>query len=242
MHNIKINNIYTDLAIELNTNNNQDIVRNNINGNNYVTIRFNDITDYSESKKVENIMINELNNILKKNKISANSSCFVIGLGNINSTPDSLGPKVIENIIVTSHLKKMNALENGFREVSTFIPSVTSKTGIETSDLISSIVKKIKPDFIIVIDALKASKKDNLNKIIQISDAGINPGSGIGNNRKKINKKNMKVPVISIGVPTVINIDNLIVCNIDIDSFIEKISISISNSINRCLHKNVENL
>ena len=108
MHNIKINNIYTDLAIELNTNNNQDIVRNNINGNNYVTIRFNDITDYSESKKVENIMINELNNILKKNKISAHSSCFVIGLGNINSTPDSLGPKVIENIIVTSHLKKMN--------------------------------------------------------------------------------------------------------------------------------------
>ena len=192
MHNIKINNIYTDLAIELNTNSNQDIVRNNINGNNYVTIRFNDITDYIESKKVENIMINELNNILKKNKISANSSCFVIGLGNINSTPDSLGPKVIENIIV--------------------------------------------------IDALKASKKDNLNKIIQISDAGINPGSGIGNNRKKINKKNMKVPVISIGVPTVINIDNLIVCNIDIDFFIEKISISISNSINRCLHKNVENL
>lgn len=240
MNRINLETVYTDIAIE--KSNKYNKTRINIDGYNYITIRFNDITDYNENKKIENKLIKNLNYILKENNIKDDDYGLIVGLGNINSTPDSLGPKVIENIIVTSHLFDLNVVEKGFRKISTFIPSVTSVTGIETYNLIKSIVKEIKPDFLIVIDSLKASKEDNLNKIIQLTDKGINPGSGIKNNRKEISKNNMNIPVICIGVPTVININDLIVCNINIDFFIDKISLLISNSINRCMHENVKNI
>ena len=240
MNRINLETVYTDIAIE--KSNKYNKTRINIDGYNYITIRFNDITDYNENKKIENKLIKNLNYILKENNIKDDDYGLIVGLGNINSTPDSLGPKVIENIIVTSHLFDLNVVEKGFRKISTFIPSVTSVTGIETYNLIKSIVKEVKPDFLIVIDSLKASKEDNLNKIIQITDKGISPGSGIKNNRKEISKNNMNIPVICIGVPTVININDLIVCNVNIDFFIDKISLLISNSINRCMHENVKNI
>lgn len=173
---------------------------------NYITIEFDDITDHINQKKVEEVLISEIRKILELKNIKDTDDVLVIGLGNDKSTPDSLGPLVIKNILVTRHLFEMGInVEEGFRCVSAFKTGVTGETGIETSDIILSVVQKIKPSFIIVIDALKASNINKLNKTIQISDSGISPGSGIGNSRKEISFETLKIPVISIGVPTVVS-------------------------------------
>ena len=176
----------------------------------------------------------------------------MVGLGNPKSTPDSLGPKTIENILVTRHLKILNVLDNNYSSVSTFKPSVIADTGIESINLIKGIIKDIKATKVIVIDALKASKTERLVKTIQITNKGINPGSGINNNRGEISKKTMNTEVVSIGVPTVVDIktilksilkeevtleNNLILTPTDIDFQIEKLSELLSQSINKTLHK-----
>ena len=206
-------NIRTDLAIEKIKDNN--LIEEEIDNikistiktdKEYITIEFKDITDYNNSKKLEKIFITKLRKILKENNIKENSTCLVIGLGNEKSTPDSLGPLTINNIIVTNHFYQLGIdVEEGFRSVAAIKPNVMGQTGIETSDMIEAIVNKIKPDFILVIDSLKASKVDRLNKTVQITDSGINPGSGIGNNRKEISKEILGIPVIAIGVPTVVD-------------------------------------
>ena len=130
-------------------------------------------------------------------------SCLVVGLGNELSTPDALGPNVSDKILVTKYLFELGEVESGYRDVSAFKPSVTGVTGIETCDFIKGVVDVVKPDFIIVIDALAASAISRLNKTIQITDTGISPGSGIGNYRKSLDEETFNIPVISIGVPTV---------------------------------------
>lgn len=172
---------------------------------NYITIEFNDITDSDNNKNVEKVLITEIKKMLKSMNIKENASCLIIGLGNSKSTPDSLGPLVINNIIVTNHLFLLNELDDNFRRVSAFIPGVTGQTGIETSDIIFSIVKKIKPDFIITIDALASQSIERVNKTIQMTDTGIHPGSGIGNKRKEISFHTIGIPVLAIGVPTVVD-------------------------------------
>jgi len=171
---------------------------------NYITISFKDITDYNNKEKVKEIFSNELNSLLNKLNLF-NKSCLIIGLGNIKSTPDSLGPLSIDNIIVTKHLYDLGELEDGFNIVSSFIPGVTGSTGIETSDLIKELINTVKPDYLIVIDSLASSSIDRVNKTIQITDTGIHPGSGVGNSRKEISKNVLKIPVIAIGVPTVVD-------------------------------------
>lgn len=172
----------------------------------YITIEFDDVTDYNSGILLEKALTKELKKLMKKQKISDNSSCMVIGLGNEKSTPDSLGPLSINDIIVTSHFFMLGInVEEGFRCVSAFNPGVMGQTGIETSDIIYSLVKEIKPDFLIVIDALKASNILRVNRTLQITDAGINPGSGIGNTRKEISKDILGIPVIAVGIPTVVD-------------------------------------
>ncbi len=178
---------------------------------NYITIEFNDITDYNNSKKVEKVFINELKKILKIHNIKDNDTCLVVGLGNEKSTPDSLGPLVINNIIVTNHFFKMGInVEEGFRSVCAVSPGVMGSTGIETSTQIKAIVDEVKPDFLIVIDSLKGTSTNRINKTIQITDSGISPGSGIGNNRKEISKDTINVPVIAVGIPTVVDIVTIV--------------------------------
>ena len=112
---------------------------------------------------------------------------------------------VIDNILVTRHLFELNAdVKEGIRKVSAIIPGVMGNTGIETIDIIKGIVDNVKPKFIIVIDSLCASSIERLNKTIQLTDTGIHPGSGIGNMRKEISKDTLGIPVIVIGVPTVV--------------------------------------
>lgn len=219
--------IRTDLAIETIENNNdlkgvkQDIYSindikvtnvklendNNLykKAGNYITIEFNDITDSDNRKNVEKVLKSEIKKILNIMNIKNTDSCLIIGLGNDKSTPDSLGPLTINNILVTNHLYLLHQLDSSFRRVSAINPGVTGQTGIETCDIILSIVNSIKPDFIITIDALASQSIDRVNKTIQMTDTGIHPGSGIGNKRKEISIDTIGIPVLSIGVPTVVD-------------------------------------
>ena len=174
---------------------------------NYITIEFDDITDSSNRKKVEDVFSLELKKIIK----NIDGSILVVGLGNEGSTPDSLGPKVIKNILVTRYLFVLGEqVEEGIREVSAISPGVMADTGIETVDIISSVVSKINPSLVIAVDALAASSIERINKSIQITDTGIHPGSGIGNMRKEISMETLGVPVIAIGVPTVVESSTIV--------------------------------
>lgn len=135
---------------------------------------------------------------------------MIIGLGNIKSTPDSLGPKVIEGITITRHLYLLDALDSDYRVISAFIPGVSGSTGIETSDLIKDAINSVKPDFIIVIDALASSSIERINKTIQITNTGISPGSGVGNSRKELSIDTLGVPVIALGIPTVVDLATIV--------------------------------
>lgn len=203
-------NIRTDLVIEDNKliHNEENIggiiVNTTKKDGNYITISFEDITDSNNFRKVSIEVIKNLKKILKLNNISEDDSCLIIGLGNILSTPDSLGVKTLDDIIVTGHLYELGRVSDGMRKVSCFAPGVMGNTGIESSKVILSLIKEIKPDFVIAIDALASRSIDRVNKTIQITDTGIHPGSGIGNNRVEISNKTMNIPVIAIGVPTVV--------------------------------------
>ncbi len=171
----------------------------------YKTISFKDITDKTNYKKVEDLFIKTLKKMLEENNIKEKDTVLIIGLGNDKSTPDALGPKVVDNILVTRYLFALGEVEEEYRNVSSFKPNVTGTTGIETKDLVSSIVNTVLPDFIIIIDALASSSIDRLNKTIQITNTGIEPGSGVGNTRDEISKETINVPVIVIGVPTIVD-------------------------------------
>ena len=145
-------------------------------------------------QKVANLFSQEFSQFLQQMGIKQDASCLVVGLGNWHVTPDALGPKVCENLLVTRHLYKLQpeSVEEGYRPVSAIAPGVMGLTGIETSDIILGIVEKSKPDFVIAIDALAARAIERVNSTIQISDTGIS-------------KETLGIPVIAIGVPTVVD-------------------------------------
>ena len=172
---------------------------------NYITIEFDDVTDTTNYNKVKDVVKMELNSLMGKMNIKDSDTCLFIGLGNVKSTPDSLGPKVSKDIIVTKHIYDLGELDSKYRVVSVISPGVSATTGIETSDIVDSIVKRVKPNFIIAVDALASGSVDRVNKTIQMTDTGIHPGSGIGNARKEISKDTIGIPVIAIGVPTVVD-------------------------------------
>lgn len=194
----------------------------------YVTIYFNDVTDYENRKEVELVLFEELKRLINKYSLNG-KKVLVVGLGNSNSTPDSLGPKVLENIIVTRHLFKMNEIDvaENFSEVSVLEPGVYATTGIESFDILDAIIKRIDVDYVIAIDSLAASSVEKINKVIQMTTAGIEPGSGIGNNRSEISSRTLKVPVIAIGVPTVV--DAVTIVNDTLRFLKKKISYNIMN-------------
>lgn len=223
----------------------------------YVSIRFDDVTDYQIKEKIIDILSFELKRIVENKKL-IKKPVLVVGLGNNDSTPDSLGPKTLKNIITTRHISVVANLDDNFTVVSKIAPSVFANTGIETYDILKGIIKRIRPTYIIVIDALSSKNLNNLNKVIQITDSGIEPGSGVGNNRKELSKKTLGVEVISIGVPTVVNLhtivkdilneydlnkvlsnkkENYMVTPKEIDFVIEQFSIVLSKAINNMLHK-----
>lgn len=195
----------------------------------YITISFDDVTDISNQKKVETVLVSQIKDFLTYMNILDSDKCLIVGLGNINSTPDSLGPKVADSVIVTKHLFDLDGIDvlDGYRNVSSFKPSVLALTGIETKDSISGIIKETKPDFVVIIDALASSSIDRVNKTIQLTDAGIFPGSGVGNSRGELSFKTLGVPVIAIGVPTVV--DAVTIVSDTINYLMKKFSYSKKN-------------
>lgn len=173
---------------------------------NYITIDIPEFTAY-DGELMDNVS-KVLGKTLKKLlKVSPSDMVLVVGLGNIGVTPDALGPKVVEKIMVTRHLKEVipDSIDDIVVPVSAISPGVLGITGIETGEIIKSIVDKIKPDLVICIDALASRKTERVNRTIQISDTGISPGAGVGNHRVKINKESLGVSVVAIGVPTVVH-------------------------------------
>lgn len=172
----------------------------------YRTISFQDITDKDQYKVVEDVFIDVFKNFLTNCNIKEQDSALIVGLGNEHSTPDALGPKALDQILVTRHLFQLGDVENGYRETSAFTPDVTGTTGIETGQLIKSAIDVVKPQFLIVIDALKATNIERVTKTIQMSNTGIIPGSGVGNNREELSYESLGIPVIVIGVPTIVDL------------------------------------
>ena len=134
-------------------------------------------------------------------------SILVVGLGNREVTPDALGPKVVEHLCITRHIRLANLptfLKKEY-DISGIVPGVMAQTGMETYEIVKGIVEETHPSAVLVIDALAARSTKRLNTTIQISDAGIHPGSGVGNHRKALTQETLGVPTISIGVPMVID-------------------------------------
>lgn len=172
----------------------------------YYTIDLSDL-DIHDTKTLDNIeyvFATTLRDLLKEEQL-LNKKAFVVGLGNSNVTPDAIGPTTLDNIVVTRHLENMNMLSDGFSNVCAMAPGVMGSTGIETYDIIESILPKIDVDYIIVVDALATNSIKRINKTIQLTNTGIKPGAGIGNKRKELSKKTLGIPVIAIGVPTVVD-------------------------------------
>lgn len=173
---------------------------------NYITLEVSRLkeNDIDLMEDVSRALAKELITLVK---IKDNSIILVVGLGNWNITPDALGPKVIEKILVTRHMTEFlpEQIDEGVRAVCALSPGVLGITGIETSEIILGVVNRVNPDLVIVIDALASRKLERVNTTIQIADTGINPGSGVGNNRKELSEESLGVPVIAIGVPTVVD-------------------------------------
>lgn len=175
----------------------------------YITMEAPNLTAPDETYQME--IAKEMAKHLKEmiNTHKKEYTVLVVGLGNREVTPDALGPLVVEELFVTRHLVKefgkFVMKNHSLNLVSAIAPGVMAQTGMETSEIVKGIVSEIHPDFIIAIDALAARNTKRLNRTIQLADTGINPGSGVGNHRNGITKESMGVPVIAIGVPTVVD-------------------------------------
>lgn len=187
----------------------------------YITISFDDITDKTNYENVLKVLIKELKRILKLTKIKKNDKVLIIGLGNNKSTPDSLGYEVLKNIVVTRHLYLLDEVLE-YRNVSILEPNVFGNTGIESKDIILGVIKETNPDFLIVVDSLASLGVERIQKTIQITNTGISPGSGIGNKRMEISKNTINIPVIAIGVPTVVS--SIVIVNDTLKFLMKKIS------------------
>lgn len=150
---------------------------------------------------------------------------FVVGLGNRDITPDAIGVQTAEKVLATRHLRdELDSEEEEFltslRRVSTFAGGVMGQTGIETAEIVKAVCSEIKPSAVIAVDALACSDVNRLGTTIQISDSGISPGSGVSNTRRELSQTNLGVPVIAVGVPTVVDMHTIVrsLAGVEIDS------------------------
>mgnify|MGYP004504239371 FL=1 len=191
---------------------------------NYITLDVKKIKllDDERIQKVAEVLSEELKGIIIKH-VEENDAILVVGLGNRYVTPDALGPKVIPEIEVTIHILEYmpSAMPKDTRPVSAISPGVLGITGIETMEILKGIVDNIKPKMLIVIDALASRSIERISSSIQIADTGIVPGAGVNNTRKEISKNTLGIPVIAIGIPTVVDLASI--TNECIDLFIESL-------------------
>ena len=175
-----------------------------------------------EIQKTSEVLTDELKKIVEMH-VNNQDDILIVGLGNIYVTPDALGPKVINEIDVTRHIIKYlpQYVDEGTRPVSAISPGVLGTTGIETVEILKGIVENIHPKLLIVIDALASRSIERISSTIQISDTGIVPGAGVGNTREEISENSLGIPVVSIGIPTVVELATLVSDGIDI--FIDRL-------------------
>ena len=180
------------------------------------------IAQEEELEKAGEILANELKTIVAKH-VNSQGEILVVGLGNSYVTPDSLGPKVTNEIEVTRHIINYlpQYVEEGTRMVSAIAPGVLGTTGIETAEILKGIVDNIHPKLVIVIDALASRSIERISSTVQLSDTGIVPGAGVGNTRNEISQKTLGIPVVAIGIPTVV--ETAVLVNDCLDLFITKL-------------------
>ncbi|MBQ1393809.1 MAG: GPR endopeptidase [Lachnospiraceae bacterium] len=171
------------------------------------------ITIEMETEKDENIiaeLVRQLERLVKEKR----ENFFVLGLGNREITPDALGPLTVDKVIATRHLVREFGIKMKEKykllEVQALAPGVMAQTGIEIQEIVRGVVENTKPDVVLVIDALAARSIHRLGKTIQLTDTGISPGAGVGNNRKELNQSTLGVEVIAIGVPTVVDAETIV--------------------------------
>ena len=189
---------------------------------NYITLDVKNIkiADDEKIEQIAEVLADELRNVIGEH-ITDTEDILVVGLGNIYVTPDALGPKVIPHIEVTRHILEYmpKAMPEDTRPVSAISPGVLGITGIETMEVLKGIVDNIHPKLLIVIDALASRSIERISGSIQIADTGIVPGAGVDNTRKEISIKTLGIPVIALGIPTVVDLASI--TNDCIDLFIE---------------------
>ncbi|MBR5472980.1 MAG: GPR endopeptidase [Clostridia bacterium] len=204
----------------------------------YCTISFPRLDIVCDTNNIVNATVNALKIVCNSNI----NNTLVVGLGNTDITPDALGPFVADRVLATRHLSstlKKDLGLDGLKSVCCLAPNVLGKTGIESYDLIVAAAQKIKPDVILAVDALACRDPERLCRTIQISDSGICPGAGVNNARKELSKNTVGIPVIAIGIPTVIDAnhlfetrENMMVTPKEIDLLVEKASDILSRAIN----------
>lgn len=176
---------------------------------NYITIDVNKINNLleEENQKIVELLSNEIKKIVDKH-IRKSEDVLVVGLGNLYSTPDSLGSKVVKKIEITRHIKKYmpQYIDKNARAISAVAPGVLGMTGIETWEFLKGIVDNVKPKLILAIDSLCSKSVNRISKSIQISDTGIVPGGGVGNARIELTKESLGIPVIALGILTCVDV------------------------------------
>ena len=224
----------------------------------YLTLEAPDmaVPDEGSHREVSEVLAEQLRALVKENI----ESVLVVGLGNREVTPDALGPEVIGNLYITRHILREYG-EYAFPDkkvaaISGIVPGVMAQTGMETLEIIKGIIGETSPQLVIAIDALAARSVKRLGRTIQIADTGINPGSGVGNHRKGLNKETLGVPVVAIGVPLVVDAATIVydVCqDVDkipngivgmfvtpknIDEMVKSLSYTISEALNMTFELN----
>ena len=175
----------------------------------YITIEARDMDEEDESyhREISEQLAKVIKQLIGTKK--EDLSVLAVGLGNRAVTPDALGPRVVDNLYITRHIiREYGNYAFGRKHVnriSSIVPGVMAQTGMETMEIVNGVVKETRPDVVIAIDALAARNTKRLNRTIQVTDTGINPGSGVGNHRHALNEKSIGVPVVAIGIPTVVD-------------------------------------
>lgn len=208
----------------------------------YITLKFDRLDRIAHTESIINALTYSFDRLFEKRP----QNVTVVGLGNQDITPDALGPICANSILATRHLSEDFKKDTGLSSlgsVSVITPGVMGKTGIETRESVKASVDFIKPDAVIVIDALAAGDYERLCSTFQLTDTGISPGSGVKNSRKAFNKESLNIPVIAVGMPTVIDFgssDDMMVTPKDIDLLIDRAAELLSLAINRFLHPDLD--
>ena len=206
-----VNKVYKDVNISYITIHNDSNSFNKKKGD-YVSIEFQNVEDQKNRDIVKDVLVNNLKIMFGKFSLNDESKVLVVGLGNENFMADALGPLSAKEVIVTSHIFEFapESIKEGTKCVSLLIPGVMGQTGMETADIVKSVTDFYKPDLIIFIDALASRSITRVNRVIQVCDTGIEPGSGVGNNRKPMDEEYLGAPCIAIGVATVVGASSIV--------------------------------